>query len=380
MKIAYVIEGIYPYLIGGGAKRCYEISNRLANKGHEIHIFQLRWWRKEVEIGRKKVYYHGVAEPISLYRGKRRDIWATVYYTKNLIRHLAKYNFDIIDCDQAPIIHCYPISLLAFLKREFTIFTWHEVWTATNYWSSYLGSMCYFGEIAETLALRLPRKIIAASVKTKKDLLSIGINPSKISVIPNGVDLRRIEKIPPSEQEFDIVFAGRLNKTKNIDLLLYTTAILSRHFPQIKVGIIGDGPERYSLMELTKRLNIEKNVCFFGFIDYAKMISLFKSAKIFIHPSTQETGAPVVVLEAFSCGLPVIAIKHLNGISGEVIKDGHTGFFVEKSAVAIANKASLLLKNENLLERMSQNVKNLSKKFDWEKIAYAIEKTYESIL
>jgi len=379
MKIAYVIEGTYPFLIGGGAKRCYEISNRLANKGHEIHIFQLRWWKKATEIKRKRIYYHGIADPIPLYRGQKRDIWAAIYYTKNLFRHLAKHNFDIIDCDQAPIIHCYPISLLSFLKQESTIFTWHEVWTATKYWSSYLHSMRYIGEIAEMLALRLPRKIIAASVKTKKDLLSIGINPSKISVVPNGVDLRRIEQIPPAEQEFDIVFAGRLNKTKNIDLLIYATAILSKHFPKIKVGIIGDGPERCLLTKLTVKLNIEKNVRFFGFLNYSKMISLLKSAKIFVHPSTQETGAPVVVLEAFSCGLPVIAVKHRNGISSEVIKEEYNGFFVERSASEIAKKISSLLENENLLKKMSKTAMNFSKKFDWENIVIKVERIYENI-
>ena len=60
MKIAYVHDAIYPYIKGGAEKRMYELSRRLAKRGHEVHVFGMRWWGDEPETELEGVHLHGV--------------------------------------------------------------------------------------------------------------------------------------------------------------------------------------------------------------------------------------------------------------------------------------------------------------------------------
>ena len=74
MKIAHVRDTLYPYAKGGAQKRVWEISKRLANRGHEMHLFGMKYWDGEDIIMRDGVYLHGVCEPQKLFAGGRRSI------------------------------------------------------------------------------------------------------------------------------------------------------------------------------------------------------------------------------------------------------------------------------------------------------------------
>ena len=68
MKIAYVYDAVYPYQIGGVEKRIFELSKRLAARGHEIHLYGLKTWDGDSTFFRDGVRYHGVGETRSFYK------------------------------------------------------------------------------------------------------------------------------------------------------------------------------------------------------------------------------------------------------------------------------------------------------------------------
>jgi glycosyltransferase involved in cell wall biosynthesis len=244
----------------------------------------------------------------------------------------------------------------------------------------YFGKKGLFGWIVERLTAKLTNMNIAVSEATKRGLLSIGVKKASIQVIPNGVSFKEFLNIKPSEEEFDIIFVGRLIKERNIDVLLRSIGILKGDMPQIKVAIIGGGPEFNKLKKLAVRLGIEDNVKFFGFIeDFKTVISIMKSSKVFMHPSTREGGGSIVTLEANACGLPVIAIKCDLRISPELIKEGFNGFFIELSPEKMASTIKLLLEDSKLRNQMSKNAMESSKQFDWDVIADISEKFYERV-
>jgi glycosyltransferase involved in cell wall biosynthesis len=79
-------------------------------------------------------------------------------------------------------------------KRKTSYSTWHEVW-GKEYWKEYLGWKGIFGYWIEKLASKMPNKIIAVSDDTKYKLINqLKVNPNKIVVIPNGIDIKAIEK------------------------------------------------------------------------------------------------------------------------------------------------------------------------------------------
>jgi len=379
VRIAYVHDAIYPFIKGGAEKRIYEFSKRLAKRGHEVHIFGVGWWGEEPTIVREGVHLHGVCKAMPLYSRDRRSIKGAVKFAKAVLPHLLKEHFNVIDCYQAPYLHCFPTKIGALAKRSPLVITWHEVWR--GYWQKYLGSLGIVGRLMEkTILLGLADKVIAGSDQTKDDLISLGVSADKISIVPNGIDFGDISRVAPSSEKFDVIYLGRLIKPKNVDLLLRAIAALKGEFPGLKAGIIGDGPERKNLESLVKEQGIQDNAKFFGFIeDFDEVAALMKSSKVFVIPSIQEGGASIVTLEANACGLPVIAIDHPLGIDKRLILTGETGFFVELGSDAIAEKIRLLLKDNELREKMGKNAIKFAQPYDWDKITDLIEKVYGQV-
>lgn len=153
---------------------------------------------------------------------------------------------------------------------------------------------------------------------------------------------------------------------------------MKREIPDIKCGIIGDGPERKHLTKLTKKLNISDNVKFFGFIEKDEDVySYMKSSRVFVLPSTRE-GFPNTILEANSCGLPAIIIKHEKNAGMAAVKEGYNGFIINLSAQKIAEKISELLRNDPKI--LKRNALEFAKEHDWNIIVKRIEKIYKETL
>ena len=379
MKIAYVHDAVYPFVKGGAEKRMYELSRRLAKRGHEVHVFGMRWWGDEPTKEMEGVHLHGVCKPIPLYSKGRRSIRAAAMFAKSVLPSLLKERFDVIDCYQAPYLHAFPTKLGAVAKSSRLAVTWHEVWR--GYWQKYLGSFGVVGKLMErAILLGLADRVIAVSDQTRDDLVSLGVSADKISIVPNGIDFDSISKVPPATEKLDVVYLGRLIKPKNVDVMLRAAAALKKEFPGLKVGIIGDGPERENLERLAGELGIGDNVKFFGFVEnFNEVVALMKSAKVFVIPSIQEGGASIVTLEANACSLPVIAVDHPLGIDKRLILSGKTGFFVELTLDAIAEKIRLLLSDEKLRVQMKANAIEFAQNYDWKKIVGETEKVYAEI-
>lgn len=379
MRIACVHDAIYPFVKGGAEKRLYEFSRRLAKRGHDVHVFGMRWWGAEPVKKMEGVTLHGVCRPLPMYSRGRRSIRAAAAFASSVLPHLLKESFDVIDCYQAPYLHCFPTKASAALRRSPLAITWHEVWR--GYWREYLGSLGVVGRLMEkTILLGLADRVIAVSDQTKDDLISLGVGAEKISVVPNGIDYERMRGVKPAEEKSDIVYLGRLIKPKNVDVLLRVVGLLKGDFPSLKASIIGDGPERASLERLAGELRVRGKVKFFGFVeDFNEVTALMKSSKVFVIPSTQEGGASIVTLEANACGLPVIAIDHPLGIDKRLIRTNVNGFFVGLSPEAVAEKVRLLLGDEKLRRKMGENSANFAMHYDWEKITGLIEGVYEEL-
>jgi len=376
MRIAYVHDAIYPFIKGGAERRLYELSRRLAQRGHEVHVFGVRWWEGKPVKEMDGVTLHGVCRPVPLYSGGRRSIRAAALFAGSVFPRIMGGRFDVIDCFQAPYLHCFPTKIGAVVNRSALAVTWHEVWR--GYWHEYLGALGIVGRAMErAILLGLADRVIAVSEQTRDDLISLGVKAEAIRVVPNGIDYERIDNVKPAREQFDVIYLGRLIEPKNVDILLWAIESLKREMPGIRAGIIGDGPERPKLERLARDLSMRKNVKFFGFVeDYDEVIAKMKSSKVFVIPSTQEGGASIVTLEANACGLPVIAVDHPLGIDKRLIRDGRTGFFVKLSPEAIAEKIRLLLSEEEIRERMGRNAMRFARQFNWEKIVDTIEKVY----
>ena len=368
---------IYPFNIGGVELRNYELAKRLAKK-HEVHIYGVKLWKGPNVIKKDGIIIHGICKYKNLYTfsGKRR-IREPLIFSIALFKELIKEKFDIIDASSFVYFHCFPAKLISLIKKTPIVFTWHQYWG--NYWYEYLGIFKgIIGKTIEKLSLYLTNNNLAVSKTTREDLIKNGIKRKNIKLSYNGIDIKEIKKTKKDKIEHDLIYVGRLSHQKNIGLLLESIPKIKKEFPEIKVAIIGDGPDKNNLINKANLLKIKKNVDFLGFIENKnKIYSLMKSSKIFVLPSILE-GFGIVVIEAHGCRIPTVIIDSKWNASKELIEKN--GLISKNNPLELSKTIKRLLKNKNLRKKLGKRAVKTAKKFDWDRITKELEKYYEKTI
>jgi glycosyltransferase involved in cell wall biosynthesis len=373
MKIAFIYDAIYPFVTGGAEKRVYELAKRLVKRGHDVHWYGIGWWwpengQKDMELDGIKL--HGVCKPTYLYDGERRSIKEAIYFAVKLFPKLMHEKYDIVDCQGFPFFSCFTSKIHALLGRSTLIITLHEVWN--NYWYEYLGKAGFFGKLIEKIMVYLSHNIITVSNRTKKDLKIIKSSEKSV-VIPNGIDYQEIRNIKSHNEKSDVIYAGRLIKEKNIDLLIKTICIIKEKKPGVKCLIIGEGPEKIKLLKLVDGLGIENNVIFKDFLDnHDDLIKYMKSSRVFVLPSRRE-GFGIVVIEANASGLPVVVVESSMNAAVDLVQDGINGFIASPNVEDLALKVIKAMKQK---QQMREKCLDFAMEYDWDQIVPILENYY----
>ena len=346
---------MYPWIKGGAEKRIYEIGKRLAMRGDEIHLFGVKWWDGEDVIEHDGMMLHGVCAAQELYVNGRRSIPEALVFSLKLVWHMFWEKFDVIDVSVFPYFSCFGVKCVSLLRRTPVVFTWHEVWG--NYWYEYLGRIGFFGKMVERLVVKLSSNVVAVSSMTKRDLEGLGMDIRKVHIVSNGVNLDEIARIEPLDDVCDILFAGRLIKEKNVDVLLEAVGLVREYIPDVMCCVIGDGPEKERLVELAHAHGLldNGNVNFLEFLEYREVIARMKSTKVLVLQSRRE-GFGMVVVDAFSSGVPVVTVDAARNAAAELV-DGTCGSVVELDAPAVASAVLALLGDKGYHEKMASGAK-----------------------
>jgi len=198
------------------------------------------------------------------------------------------------------------------------------------------------------------------------------ISKEKIKIIPEGVDLEKFNRdINASDideklgNERKILFVGNLHPNKGVHFLIKSFALVKSKINDVKLVIVGDGPLKNYLINLTKKLNLEKDVIFAGFVSDEELPKYYASCDIFASASVLE-GFGLIFLEAMALGKPIVAFN-LASIP-EIV--GNAGILIDEiNHEKFANALIELLSNEELYQEKSELALNRAKLFSWEKIA-----------
>ncbi|MFA5737144.1 MAG: glycosyltransferase family 4 protein [Candidatus Paceibacterota bacterium] len=378
MKIAIIYDMLYPFNVGGAEIRNYQMAKQLSLR-HEVHLFGVKMWIGPDVIKREGIIYHGVCRYSKMYNfDGARTIWEPIKFALKLFFPLLREKFDIIDTSSFVYFHCFVCKAVSILNKTPLILTWHQYWS--DYWYDYIGGLqAFVGKLIEKTVKNLTQNHIAVSLTTRKDLINAGVPPKNIFVVYNGVNLNIVKKTPISQEKFDVLFVGRLIHQKNIGLLIKTADLIRKDFPNLKVGIIGNGPNYEQLKKMSVKLGLEKNIIFLGFLSNLKDVYAYmKAAKIFVLPSLLE-GFGIVVIEANANGLPVIVVKNKWNAAVELVTNGKNGFIVDNNIDDLAKKISYLLKNDNIRFSMKNEAQKFAANFDWQNLAEKLEIIYTNI-
>jgi len=227
--------------------------------------------------------------------------------------------------------------------------------------------------------------ITAPSFAAIKMLQEKGVT-NKMMVISNGIDLHKFKKNPKDRALMNkysiadnlpvLLFVGRLEIDKNIDLLLKATKIALKQI-KFKVLLVGRGKNDKDLIKLSQKLGLQESVVFTGRIDDDELEKMYSLADIYMATGSAELQG-IAVMEAMTAGLPVLAI---NAIAlPELVVDGKNGYLFEKDEYNLAEKIVKILQNKAKWQEMSQKSLDIINEHDINKSMSIFEDTYRKVI
>ncbi|HUE99580.1 MAG TPA: glycosyltransferase [Anaerolineales bacterium] len=205
---------------------------------------------------------------------------------------------------------------------------------------------------------------------------------NNFTVIPTGIDLEAYrtasgEKIRSKRhwgKEIVMISVGRLAQEKNWPLLLHAAASVLQEYPEFRLALIGEGPERKSLEGLAKELGIRKRITFIGSLPFSEIPSYMKAANLFGFASITETQG-LATLEAMAAGLPVVAVDASG--TRDILKHGQQGYLVGNEAEALAAGIKKLLANPERMQRFAEAAYKKAQSFNIEQLTKKLLDVYE---
>ncbi len=204
---------------------------------------------------------------------------------------------------------------------------------------------------------------IVLSQNMIEEINAMGGVKKDVAVIPNGVDTNLFKPLKPhnfDSQEKKVLYVGRLDLRKGIDMLFYSFAKLTKKV-KAKLIIVGEGEEKKKLFSLSKTLGIP--VEFKGRISNIELPQIYNEADLFVLPSLYEPFG-MVALEAMACGTPTL-------VSNAVPVDGIPKFVVG-DVNGLSNLLLETLSSESKLRELSQTCFEIAQKYNWERIIFKI--------
>ncbi len=289
--------------------------------------------------------------------------------------------------DKIDVMH-FPDNNTWFFQWKPTVVTLHDIAPIickehhiTSRWMLLVIKIIYF------FIKRTARKIITVSRSSRKDIERFfGTSAGRVVTIHNGWDEQGFHVIPKDEarrkiasivapDDIFILFVGGIDRRKNIRSIVQALDIVRKRWKKdIKLVIVGEyrklrGIPYARRREILYDPALRECVKFAGYTDKETLIALYNAASLFVLPSFYE-GFGIPVLEAMSCGTPVIVSDSLWGreVTGE-----HALFFDPYDAIDIAEKMLVALSKTKLSDRMRKKGLEHVKKFSWRTTA---EKTF----
>ena len=347
---------------GGAEVHVTEVFRRLASRGWDITLTTTSFPGGANEL---------VSDGLRIRRlGRIRYYYPRVVWNCARETHRGRYDV-VVECLNklpfySPLYSGVPVLVIAhhlFGESAFLQVAWP---VAATVWA------------AERLIPQIYRKVpfVSISESTRSDLARRGIAPEHIEVHHCGIRRPAIALVDPARREARVAYVGRLERYKQIDVLLRAIAKLSGRFPEARIDVIGRGADRTRLERVAREVGVAERTHFTGFVTDAERDELLAAARVCVCPSAKE-GWGLTVIEANALGTPVVATD-APGLR-DSIEEGTTGFLVPDGDVdGFADRIGALLADDGLACRMSAAALEWSHRFDWDRAADRMQDSLEA--
>ena len=401
MKVMFVTNEYPPHIYGGAGVHVEYLSKELA---------------KLMEVEVRSFHDQHFKEGNLSVSGKTPDGSLFKDCPKQIVSPLKAFYEGLVFSGEgmdADIAHCHTwyahfAGILAKMLYGIPlVITVHSLEPLRPWKREQLGRGYDVSSWVEKTALEMADAVIAVSQSTKDDVLRLfpKINPDRVSIIYNGIDVNQYHEVEDEDvlQKYGIrtdkpyiLFVGRMTRQKGLLFLLKAAAKLDTDAQLVLCAGDADTPEMKAELEgLVASLKQSRSgvVWIPEMLSREETIALYSQAAVFCCPSIYEPFG-IINLEAMACGTPVVA-SAVGGIK-EVVVDGETGFLVdpelsdkaphdhvdgEAFAERLAESINTLIRDPSLAKKMGQAGRlRVEKLFSWQSIAYQTKELYKKLL
>lgn len=307
------------------------------------------------------------------YKATTGNVFERLKFMYEAIKVGQKYPVDIVEGTN--YISHFIAKRISIQQKIPVVFWYPDVWIGS--WIKNAGLVGIFGEILERANILFGANSYIAISKTTAGKLEKRVK-AKINIIYCGVEPVEFNLKTKKFAAPTIICVSRLAGYKNLRTLIFAFAFLAKRIKIIKLLIVGDGPQKNSLLMLAKNLNIDTKVKIYSSLPRQELIELYKSSHIFSLPSKVE-GFGIATVEAAECGLPYVN-SDLE-IQREITQNSKGGFLVKPdNPLIFAEKFESLLNNKTLYLAKSKEAKKLAQSYRWDQIANQTEAVYKSLI
>ena len=378
MRIALFTDYYPPHVDGGVERVVQQLAQGYARRGHDVRVFTLNT--------REAPEFEAVSPNLRVYRAPATELSGLLKVQSTVSTRLYGMTNDALRDAPADVLHAhtsffYSSLVAAALSRR----TGTPLVTTLHVGS--LGEMPlrtrlmagFYERTLGSLIMAQSSSVIAVSHAVAGHAETVGVNPNKLTVIANGVDMDEYAPSPfrRTTDHLRIVCVGRLIANKGPQHLIEALPALLDVRPDSELDFVGDGPMLDTLRERVASLRLQANVSFLGSRD--DVADILRDSDVFVRPSLTE-GMPLAVLEAMACGLPTIATAV--GGTGEVIRHLYNGLLVAPCDVAGLTKALIDVATDAALRNhLGCNARlSVAADFSWDRVIDTNLDIYEEVL
>ena len=369
MKSLLIINYEYPPIGGGASNACYYIALNMAKKEIRTSI---------------------LTSAYKSFRGVNNENGVTVYRVpafRNKVDRSSLFQMTIFvisalfklpsvikreKCDSALIFFSFPCGPLGLVLQILYKIPFVISLRGADV-PGFERQVQFIHKVISPLrkAIYISSKAIVANSESLKNLALLTDPGYKIEVIQNGIDTSFFS--PPLEKDkkakcYTFLFAGRFCAQKNITVLIESFKICRSKSFETKLILAGDGPDAAMLKKLANDLEVGEFITWSGWCSKTELLAFLRLSNCFVNPSICE-GMSNAVLEAMSCGLPIIAGDCIG--NSDIVKENINGLLCDcTSSCKLADNMIMLMENRSLGEKMGVNGRDMSKKYySWESSA-----------
>ena len=319
MRIGLFTDSYPPY-INGVSTSVAMLKRALEKKGHTVYVVTVSNNALKYEYDEKEHIVKVPGIPTGIY-----DYRLSRIYPLTMINTMKNWNLDVIHSHTE-----FGIGILARLfAKQFNIPLVHTYHTLYEDYTHYI-THGYFEKSSKKVVEYLTKfycdktanELIVPTNKIYKLFKEKYEFEKNIHIIPTGIEVERFftenvdksyvqilkKRLKIQKKDFVILFVGRLASEKNVEFLLKATQKLVKKYSNIKLLIVGDGPDKEKYEDLVEKLAISKNVIFNGKAAWEEMPFYYHCADIFATASTTETQG-LTVIEAMASSVVPICIN-----------------------------------------------------------------------